>query len=203
MAEVLAAQAGRRLVRGVRHKPRAAATPAEARRGLPGSMDDPAWRRGFAMLARYGLSFDLQTPWWHLEQAAELAADFPHIQIILNHTGLPSDRSPEGLAGWRAALECAAQAPNIALKISGLGLPGRRWDRVSNIAVIRDAITIFGAQRCMFASNYPVDSLVASFRAIVEAFMEAIADRPEGARHQLLYGNAVRLYRLDQSQLVG
>jgi len=55
----------------------------------------------------------------------------------------------------------------------------------------------------MFASNYPVDSLVASFRAIVEAFMEAIADRPEGARHQLLYGNAVRLYRLDQSQLVG
>src|SRR3954451_17594069 len=54
--EVLAAQAARPLVRGIRHKPSAAASPREARRGAPGSMDDPAWRRGYATLSALGLS---------------------------------------------------------------------------------------------------------------------------------------------------
>jgi predicted TIM-barrel fold metal-dependent hydrolase len=92
---VLASQASCPLIRGIRCKPRAAMQPADARRGAPGSMDDHAWRRGYALLARHGLSFDLQTPWWHLDAAAELACDFPTVPVILNHTGLPADRSPE------------------------------------------------------------------------------------------------------------
>jgi 3-hydroxyisobutyrate dehydrogenase-like beta-hydroxyacid dehydrogenase/predicted TIM-barrel fold metal-dependent hydrolase len=193
---VLAAQAARPMVRGIRHKPRAAARPEQAVRGAPGSMDDPAWRRGYALLAQHGLSFDLQTPWWHLAAAYDLARDFPATQIIVNHTALPADRSVEGLRAWRAALAGLARAPNVALKISGLGLAGEPWPLAGNRAVIRDAIALFGADRCLFASNYPVDSLVGSFDTIMAGFMQAIADRPEPEQRQLLHDNAARLYRL-------
>jgi predicted TIM-barrel fold metal-dependent hydrolase len=193
---VLAQQTAFPLVRGIRHKPVTAGARADARRGLPGSMDDEGWRRGYALLARHGLSFDLQAPWWNLDQAADLARDFPGTQMIINHTGLPADRSPEGLAGWRAALEQVARCSNVALKISGLGQRGQAWTKEANVPVIRDAITIFGAGRCMFASNFPVDSLVAGYATILDGFRAAIADRPDAERRQLLHDNAQRIYRL-------
>ncbi|MDB5732890.1 MAG: thioesterase [Variovorax sp.] len=193
---VLAQQAAFPLVRGIRHKPVTAPTRAGARRGLPRSMDDERWRRGYALLARHGLSFDLQAPWWNLDQATDLARDFPGTQMIINHTGLPSDRSPEGLTGWRAALEQLALRPNVALKISGLGQRGQAWTADANVPVIRDAIAIFGAGRCMFASNFPVDSLVASYETLLAGFLAAIADRPDAEQRQLLHDNAQRIYRL-------
>jgi len=63
--------------------------------------------------------------------------------------------------------------------------------------VIRDAIAIFGPSRCLFASNFPVDSLVADYGTILAGFRTAIADRPAAERRALLHDNAVRLYRLD------
>jgi predicted TIM-barrel fold metal-dependent hydrolase len=159
-------------------------------------MDDPAWRRGYALLERHGLSFDLQTPWWHMDAAADLAADFPGTQIIINHTGLPSDRSTEGLAGWRRAMERVAGLPNVALKISGIGLAGLPWTVEANGPIVRDAISIFGVDRCMFASNFPVDSLVGSFTTIMNGFREAVADRPDADLDKLFKKNAERIYRL-------
>ena len=196
-AEVLAAQAAFPLVRGIRHKPVTSASAAQAKRGLAGSMDDPHWRRGYALLQPNRLSFDLQAPWWNLDQAADLARDFPQTTLILNHTGLPSDRSEAGLAGWRRALEALAARPNTALKISGLGRRGKPWTEADNVPVIRDAIAIFGTSRCMFASNFPVDSLVADYGTILAGFRAAIADRPAAERRALLHDNAVRLYRQD------
>jgi predicted TIM-barrel fold metal-dependent hydrolase len=195
--EVLAAQVAFPLVRGIRHKPAAAADPRDARRGAPGSMDDPAWRRGYALIARHGLSFDLQTPYWHLDAAAELAADFPETRIIINHTGLPADRSAAGLKAWRAALAGVAARDNIALKISGLGLPGRPWRVAENGPVVRDAIAIFGTQRCLFASNFPVDSLVADFRTVFSAFRAIARASPDDAIAGLFHDNAARIYRLN------
>ena len=196
-AEVLAAQAAFPMVRGIRHKPVTSASATQATRGLAGSMDDARWRRGYALLQPHGLSFDLQAPWWNLDQAVDLARDFPQTTLILNHTGLPVDRSESGLAGWRRALETLAVQPNTAVKISGLGQRGKPWTPTDNVPVIRDAIAIFGAARCLFASNFPVDSLVADYGTILAGFRAAIADRPAVERRALLHDNAVRLYRLD------
>ena len=195
-AEVLAAHAAFPFVRGIRHKPAAAASPREAMRGAAGSMDDLRWRSGFALLSRHSFSFDLQTPWWHLPAAVDLARSFPWIPIVINHTGLPIDRSAEGLKAWRAALEAAAGEPNVAIKISGLGLRGQPWSLAANAPVIRDAIRIFGVERAMFASNYPVDSLVGSFDAIYTGFKAAVADLPFADQRKLFHDNAVRIYRI-------
>jgi predicted TIM-barrel fold metal-dependent hydrolase len=194
--DVLAAHATSKLMRGIRQKPAAAASPADAKRGRPGSMDDPAWRDGYALMEKFGLSYDLQTPWWHLDAAAELAADFPRTTIIVNHTGLPADRSPEGIAAWRAALERVAARSNVAIKISGLGRRGLPWTVEANGPIVRDTIAVFGADRCMFASNFPVDSLAGSYRDIFAGFFAAVADRPETDRLKLFHDNAVRVYRL-------
>jgi predicted TIM-barrel fold metal-dependent hydrolase len=195
-ARVLATQAAFPLVRSVRHKPKSAARAEDARRGVPGSMDCPKWREGFALLSKHGLHFDLQTPWWHLDSAAELARDFPGTTIVLNHTGLPADRSPEGLAGWRGSMEQLAREANVVVKISGLGVPGKRWTAELQGPVVRDAIAIFGTERAMFASNYPVDSLVATFDTIYGSFLEITRDLPGAARRRLFHDNAARIYRL-------
>ncbi|MEZ5935241.1 MAG: amidohydrolase family protein [Alphaproteobacteria bacterium] len=195
-AEVLAAQAAFPRVRGIRQKPAAAPDPKSARRGAPRSMDDPHFRDGFSHLQSLGLSYDLQTPWWHLDAALELARDFPDTRIILNHTGLPADRSAEGLQGWRKSLAAFAEAPNAALKISGLGQPGMPWTVEANGPIVRDAIGMFGTSRCMFASNFPVDGLCADFRTIFAGFREITADLPEQERHALFHDNAKRIYSL-------
>ena len=159
-------------------------------------MMDPVWRRGFALLHRHGLSFDLQTPWWHFRQALDLAGRHPETQIIVNHTGLPSDRSAAALTGWREAIQTLARAPNVAIKISGLGVPGQPWTVEANRGIVLDTIAAFGVERCMFARNFPVDSLVASFRTIFDGFLAITAALPPADRRKLFHDNAVRIYRL-------
>lgn len=196
IGEILAGHAASSLTRGIRNFPKAASSTQEAKRGAPGSMDDPKWRKGYALLERHGFSADIQSPWWDVDALCELAADFPNIQIIIVHTGLPHDRSAEGLKGWRKAMEKAAAFPNVAIKLSGLGQPGQRWTYEANGPILRDAIRIFSANRGMFASNFPVDSIVATFDELCEGFRMAIADLPLAEQKKLFHGNAERIYRL-------
>jgi predicted TIM-barrel fold metal-dependent hydrolase len=184
-ARVLEQQAAFGFVRSIRHKP------------PPGAMEDATWRAGFAQLARNNLRFDLQTPWPNLGEAARLAADFPGTPIILNHTGLPADRSHEGVAGWKRAMKNFAACPNAALKISGLGEPGKPWTVAANRDVICTAIDLFGAARCMFASNFPVDSLCASFGTIFDGFREIVRDLSPAEQDGLFRANAIRIYGMD------
>jgi predicted TIM-barrel fold metal-dependent hydrolase len=170
VAAVLVGHAAFPRVRGIRHKPRAAPSPEEVVVGARGSMGDPAWRRGYALLAQ--------------------------TQIILNHTGLPADRS-EGLAGWRTAMQTLASRPNVAVKISGLGQPGQPWTVEANGPIVRDTISIFGLDRCMFASNFPVDGLCAEFDTIFAGFKAIVRDLPRSEQRKLFYANATRIYRLD------
>ena len=185
------------LVRSVRHKPKAMPRSEHTVSfAAPGSMRCERWRSGYALLEQSGLMFELQAPWWHFGEAAELARDFPDVAMIVNHTGLPADRSDEGLAGWRAALEALAACPNVWLKISGLGEAGVRWSVERNGPVVRDALAIFGWERCMFASNFPVDSVVVTLDELCGGFKAMVADRPPCERLALFHDNASALYRI-------
>lgn len=195
--EVLGVYGRHPLVKGVRHKP-AAVPRADYRNGFvaPGSMRDPKWRDGYAKLHAQGLLFELQVFWWHFVEAAELARDFPQTQIVINHGGLPADRSEEGLRAWREALECVAREPNVHLKVSGICIPGERWSVASNGPVVRAAIDVFGTQRCSFASNYPVDGVVDRMTDIFDGFKEIARIYPAEGRLKLFYDNTVRVYGL-------
>ena len=196
-ATVLEQLASHDFVRGIRHKPRANRSPDDS---APGGMSDKNWRAGFARLSRLSLRFDLQTPWWHLAEAARLATDFPDTTIILNHTGLPSDRSEEALAGWEQAIKVLAACPNAMIKISGLGLPGQAWTVDANRRVVLATIDAFGTDRVMFASNFPVDGLCASFDTIFSGFRAIVSDFSATEQRALFHDNAVRIYAIPSNR---
>ncbi|MGH8432299.1 MAG: amidohydrolase family protein [Solimonas sp.] len=202
-AEELARHAAFPLVRGIRHKPTAALAPDRVERGAPGGMSDPNWRRGYRALARHGFHFELQAPWWHVDELLDLVAAFPKTPVVINHAFLPADRSPEGINRWRTALRQAATAPGVSLKISGIGIKGRPWRLEDQRGIIRDCVDIFGVERCMFASNFPVDSLVGSFGTIYSGFKAATTDLSHTDRLKLFHDNAVRIYRLAVPMLAG
>ncbi|WLH37083.1 amidohydrolase [Pseudomonas sp. FP2196] len=198
--DVLTEQARFKHVRSVRHKPGGPTSPAQVGRSRS-LMSDEHWRRSYAALQGLGLHFDLQTPWWNLPEAERLARDFPGTTLILNHAGLPSDRSAEGLAGWRTAMARLAEYPNVQVKISGLGQAGRAWRAIDNAWIVREIIAMFGSTRAMFASNFPVDSLCGSFDSIYSGFKHIVADLPQADQQCLFYSNAQRVYRCEPGVL--
>lgn len=190
-AATLERLAGFDFVRGVRHKPRSNPGPGSA---SPGGMLDPHWVEGFALLQRFGLRFDLQTPWWHLHEAAALADRYPAIPIVLLHSGLPADRSPEGIAGWKRAMTLLAERPNVSAKISGIGLPGQPWTVANNRDIVRTIIDLYGVDRCMFGSNFPVDSVCGDLDTIFSGYKAITADLGPDVQAKLFHDNAIRLY---------
>ena len=195
--EILAKQKAFPLVRGIRTKPIISSGPDESVRGLPRSMQDPAWRKGLGLLEKYDLSWDLRVVWWHLEEAAEVVREHPTLRVVLNHTGYPLDRSPEALVRWRRGMEALAACPNVHCKISGLIEPGAPWTQSANKPIILETIRIFGVDRCMFASNFPVDGLKGSWDYLYSCFKKATIDFPLEDRRKLFSENALRFYRID------
>jgi predicted TIM-barrel fold metal-dependent hydrolase len=92
-------------------------------------------------------------------------------------------------------MERLARAPNAVVKISGLGLPDAPWTVESNGPIVLDTIAMFGIDRCMFASNFPVDGLTADFDTIYGGFMEIVEHLPMEDQHKLFSENARRIYR--------
>ncbi|TIP27028.1 MAG: hypothetical protein E5X67_17585 [Mesorhizobium sp.] len=181
--------------RGIRQSMNYHAEPAKTYQSRPEISRTAEWRRGFKELARRGLSFDLQLYYPQMGEFLDLAGDFPDVQIILNHTGMQVD-GLDHFEGWKAGMRTLAQAPNVACKISGLGMGDWTWTTESIRPYVEEAIAAFGVERCMFASNFPVDKLFSSYDAIFNAFKAITRDYPHTERMALFHDNAARFYRL-------
>ena len=195
--EILARQKAFPLVRGIRTKPIIANSPNDSVAGQPRSLQDPKWRAGLALLEKYDLSWDLRVPWYHLSEAADVVAEHPNLPIALNHTGYPMDRSPEALAVWRKGMEALAAHPNVWCKLSGLPVLGAPYTVAHNQPIILDAIRIFGVDRCMFASNFPVDGLKGSWDHIYTTYKRSVAAFNQADREKLFAKNALAFYRIE------
>ena len=157
---------------------------------------DESWQRGFALLARHGFSFDLQIYPSQMPAAARLAARHPDTPLILNHTGMPVDRNTAGIEAWRAGMRALAARMNVAVKVSGLAMLDWRWTPDSLKPFLHETLEIFGADRVMIASNFPVDRLFGTLAAFYEAYRSLLAGASEEERAKLFARNAERIYRL-------
>jgi predicted TIM-barrel fold metal-dependent hydrolase len=193
---VLARHAAFANMRGIRHIVNWHPDPAKTYVARPDLLTDPAWLAGFALLKKYGLSFDLQLYPSQMADAARLARRHPDTLIILNHAGMPVDRDAEAIALWRAGMRGLAAAPNVLVKISGLGMVDWHWTEASIRPFVLETIEIFGVERAMFASNFPVDKLYSSFEALYGAFRTIVADFRPGEKRKLFHDNAAAAYRL-------
>jgi predicted TIM-barrel fold metal-dependent hydrolase len=192
---LLAEHASHRNVRGIRQivnwhaDPKKTYTPRDW-------LADAEWQKGFALLRKYGLSFDLQIYPSQMQAAAHLASRHPDTPIILNHTGMPVDRDAAGLQAWRAGIQALAQQPNVAVKISGLAMLDWQWTTDSLRPFVMQTIELFGTDRCLFASNFPVDRLFGSFERQCSAYRSLTATLTPAERAQVFATNAERIYRI-------
>ncbi|MFO1039464.1 MAG: amidohydrolase family protein [Geminicoccaceae bacterium] len=159
-------------------------------------MKEEAWNRGLADLGRRGFSFDLQVYPPQLVDAAQMARRHKDMLFVLNHTGMPQDRSPAGLETWRKGMEILAGCPNVAVKISGLGMTDHHWTVDSIKPFVMRTLDLFGVERCMFASNFPVDKLFGDYTTLWTAFDTLTEGFSPAEREALFHDNAVHFYRL-------
>ncbi|MBC9031883.1 amidohydrolase family protein [Sphingomonas sp. JC676] len=192
---LLQAHAQRRNVRGIRHivnwhpDPRRTYTPRDVTR-------DDAWQQGFALLAKHGLSFDLQAYPGQFAALARLIERHPGIPVILNHCGMMVPSDPQGRREWRAGMTALAACPSVSVKISGIGFAYRPWDIEQARGYVRDTIDIFGTHRAMFASDVPTDKLFGSFDRHLQTYRTIVSDMTTEEQRALFADNANRVYRL-------
>lgn len=164
--------------------------------GVPDRMSHPNFLSGLRELGRRGLSFDLQLYPHQMEQAAKLAAQAPDTQLVLNHAGMWVDRHLEGWKQYKAGLRKLAAEPNVAVKISGIGMLDPGWTVESMRPIVLETLEAFGPARAMFASNFPVDKLHADFPAVWRAFATIVAELTASEQAGLFRDNARHIYRI-------
>ena len=194
--EVLYKHSQFELFRGVRSKPKTALTSDHTKPTGPGSMHDPNWQNGIAILEQMQLCYDLRVPYWHLYEAADILGPYTDLKVVLNHTGLPWDRSKNGIKAWRQAMKSVAACPNICVKISELGLKDSPWTVDNNRQVVLDAIDIFGVERCMWASNFPVASLRISYKDQLDGMLGIMSGLSDYDLQKIFFQNAIDFYKI-------
>jgi len=158
---------------------------------------DPALQVNVALLADYGWTFDLQVFAGQMAGAAELAAACPKVTFILQHAGMLEDLSPAGWERWRAGMRRLAACPNMVSKLSGLGTFIRKNDPDHIAAIVRETVGIFGAERCLFGSNFPVEKLWTQYSDLIVAYRDALTPLGNAVERAALHDTAARVYRLD------
>jgi predicted TIM-barrel fold metal-dependent hydrolase len=184
------------LMRGVRMQLHWHANPTYRFAARPDLMRDETFRRNLAQLADYGWSFDLQVFARQMVDAAALAAENPKIVFILQHAGMPEDLSPPGRAVWHAGMEALASCRNVVTKLSGLGTFLHRNDPAFIAEIVHETLRLFGADRCLFGSNFPIEKIWTDYGSLVAAYRAALAGLPEDAQADVLWNTAARVYRL-------
>ena len=194
---VLEQQASFKRVVGVRDILSWHPDPAKRFAARPDLAEDPAWRRDLALLPKHDFIFELMMYPYQAGMVADLARDFPGLQIIVNHCGSPIDRDEEGMRRWRDGLRLISQHPNVALKISNMAAYDKQWTEASLRDVALHCIDCFGPDRSMLATDYPVARLQMTFDVIYDSFKQIVADLSEHEQRALFHDNAARFYRLN------
>jgi L-fuconolactonase len=141
-----------------------------------------------------GLIFELMV---HPDQLVPAAAalDGWELPVVVEHTGWPRSNDAEEYELWKTGMAAlAGLGANVTCKLSGLAMPMQSMDAATFAPWVHHAIECFGADRCMFASNFPVDGMHGSFDDLYGAYDELTADFDESTRDQLFAGNAERVY---------
>jgi L-fuconolactonase len=210
--------AGKGAFRGIRHSTSRDPNYPEGivmRPAPAGLLGDHAYRAGMARLAARGISYDAMLYHSQIGELTEAARALPDLSIVLDHIGCIigvgpyRGREQETFREWRASMAGLAECPNVAVKLGGFGMIvcGPLWheeDRPPSSAQLAQAwqpyvetcIELFGADRCMFESNFPVDKAMYSYRTVWNAFKRLTQSVGPDERHALFSGTASRFYRI-------
>ncbi len=219
-AEVLEAhmQASGGRFRGVRHSAAYDADPVIGNgHPAPGLLGRADFRQGLKRLTQLGLSFDLWCFHPQLPEAVDLVRANPDANFILGHCGGPlgygpyAGRTEETYAFWKAQMTELARHPNVSVKLGGMMMRLAAYDYGTLPAPpssaeladywrpwIETCIELFGAERCLFESNFPVEKMGIGYAALWNAFKRLAAGASAAEKLALFSGTARRVYRLPE-----
>ena len=169
--------------------------------GSDALLDNPQWRQNLGRLPALGLSFDLQLIPPQLPRALQVLKQLPDLNVAICHCASPWDRSADGMAFWRRHIGLLAELPNVHCKLSGFGMFDPQWSSESIRDVVMPVIDAFGPGRCMWGSNFPVDSLAADYQAVFRRVNQLLTGLTEVERAQILARTAARFYSIPAGEL--
>jgi len=159
---------------------------------------DATFLDGLRVCAARGLSFEIRSWPGTFDRALASARAVPELAFVVGNSGMPMSASAEEMALWRRELAMLAALPNVHCKIGGLGMVQHAWTVDSIRPWVLGLVELFGVERCMFGSNWPVDAVYASYLMTVDAVRLILAEA--GLSHDdtrlILGANAERFYRL-------
>jgi predicted TIM-barrel fold metal-dependent hydrolase len=162
----------------------------------PDRMKDPVFRASVGALAELGWLFELQVFPAQAADAAALAAEFHEVTFVLVHALMLESGAGEDVARWREGLELLAAQPNVVAKLSGQGTFVHRVDEALISLVANTALELFGPSRCMFGSNFPIESLWTTLPELVQAWRRVLASLDASTRAEVLSETARRVYSI-------
>lgn len=157
---------------------------------------DPRVQKNVAHLAQYGWAFDLQVFPDQMDGAVELANACPDVTFILQHAGMLTDLSEAGWDNWRVQMSKLARCPNVVTKLSAFGTFIHRNDPALVAAMIRETVAVFGAKRCMFGSNFPIEKIWTSYADLYAAFLKGASSLTKPQQKSIFEDTAMRVYQL-------
>ena len=161
---------------------------------------DENFHRGYAILEKYDLVYDLDVVWEDMHKAADLARKFPNIRLVIDHAGFPQERTAEYFWNWRDGMKHFIGVENAFIKISGLGMGDQMAERNWTLETIKpwveSCIEIFGVDNSFFGTNWPVDGMYSSYGEVIDAYKKLISECSETEQIKLFSGNAEKVYRI-------
>ena len=165
----------------------------DAKSGTNDLLDDPAFVEGLRLAAARGFSFDLQLIPELMPRMAQIIAQVPELRVVLCHAGSPYDRTAEGIAKWAENLRHLSALPNVWCKLSGLGMFDHDWTAAKIAPIVGHVLGHFGADRVMFGSNFPVDSLSSDYQTLMQAYRELVPKTD----HDAVFGETATAFYFD------
>ena len=184
------------LLRGIRQQFHWHETPQYRFAPRPDLCADAAVIRNVGHLAQYGLSFDLQVFAGQVVHACRLVESCPDVTFVLQHAGMLEDLSEAGRIAWRQAMTTLATHPNVCVKLSGFGTFVHRVDPDLIAWLWHETVALFGPDRCLWGSNFPIEKLWTDYPALLAAHRNAAAALPPPAQAAIFHDTACRVYRL-------
>ena len=184
------------LVRGVRQQFHWHDVPRYRFASRPDLAADATVQNNIRHLSDYGWCFELQVFSGQMAHAAELAERCPDVTFVLQHAGMLEDDTPAGRDLWAEGMLQLAARPNVMVKLSGFGTFLHRNDPAFIARMVRGTVEMFGANRCMFGSNFPIEKIWTGMRDIVDSFRAATEYLVPEQRDAIFQLTAERVYRL-------
>ncbi|MFF1831900.1 amidohydrolase family protein [Paenarthrobacter sp. NPDC058040] len=157
----------------------------------------PSVRKSLALVAQRGLVFDVPDAFpRHLGATVRLSRELPELTVVLDHLGKPPLGDPDGMELWRTEFTALGSAWNAVAKLSGLFVPGLEYSADSLRAVFEFSLEVFGPDRLMIGSDWPVSTLGAPYRRTLDVLLELVSSLSPDEQDALFEGTAIRTYGL-------